>query len=100
MENSREPRKSCNALSDLALQKPEPYDNVGLLLLFNFFLTSYLVGTMKARVLAPISTEGVTVDDVPELTENVREKMLKVFLEGDPSKSLKDTVSTEDKKIK
>jgi len=57
-------------------------------------------GTMKARVLAPISTEGVTVDDIPELTENVREKMLKVFLEGDPSKSLKDTVSTEDKKIK
>jgi len=55
---------------------------------------------MKARVLAPISTEGVTVDDIPELTENVREKMLKVFLEGDPSKSLKDTVSTEDKKIK
>ena len=55
---------------------------------------------MKARVLAPISTEGVTADDVPELTENVRQQMLKVFLEGDPSKSLKDTVLTEDKKIK
>lgn len=55
---------------------------------------------MKARVLAPISTEGVTVDEVPELTENVREQMLKVFLEGDPSKSVRDTVSSEDKKIK
>ena len=55
---------------------------------------------MKARVLAPISTEGVTADGIPELTESVRQKMLKVFMEGDPSKSLKDTVSTEDKKIK
>jgi len=56
---------------------------------------------MKARVLAPISTEGVTADGVPELAENVRQQMIKVFLEGDPSKSLKDsTVSTEDKKIK
>ena len=53
---------------------------------------------MKARVLAPISTEGVTADGVPELAEKVRQQMLKVFLEGDPSK--KHTVSTEDKKIK
>lgn len=57
-------------------------------------------GTMKARVLAPISTEGVTADGVTELAENVRQQMLKVFLEGDPSKGLKDTVSTEDKKVK
>ena len=55
---------------------------------------------MKARVLAPISTEGVKSDGVPELAENVRQQMLKVFLEGDPSKSLKDTVLAEDKKIK
>lgn len=55
---------------------------------------------MKAKVLPPISTEGITADDVPELAENVHQQMLKVFLEGDPSKSLKDTVSTEDKKIK
>lgn len=51
-------------------------------------------------MLAPISTEGVTTDDVPELTENVRQQMLKVFLEDDPSKSEKDADSTEDKKIK
>ena len=64
------------------------------------FATFYLIGTMKARVLAPISTEGVTADGVPELAESVRQQMLKVFLEGDPSKRLKDTVPTEDKKIK
>ena len=64
------------------------------------FLTFYLIGTLKARVLAPISTEGVTAAGVPDLAENVRQQMLKVFLEGDPSKGIKDTVSTEDKKIK
>jgi len=55
---------------------------------------------MKARVLSPIPTEGVTADGVPGLTETVRQQMIKVFQEGDPSKSLKDTVSTVDKKIK
>ena len=59
----------------------------------------YLVGIMEAKVLAPISTEGMTTDDVPELAENVRQQMLKVFLEHDHSQSDKDTVSMEDKKI-
>ena len=51
-------------------------------------------------MLASISTEGITAEDVPELTENVRQQMLKVFLEDDPSKSDKNALSTEDKKIK
>ena len=56
-----------------------------------------LVGIIKAKVLPPISTEGTTADDVPELTENVRQVMLKVFHKGDQEM---DVSSTDDKKIK
>ena len=68
-----------------------PYD-------YSFILC--LVGIIKAKVLDPVSIDGLTADDVPELTENVRQKMLKVFHENDQSVSNNDTVSTEDKKIK
>lgn len=53
-------------------------------------------------MLDPISIEGITADDVAEFAENVRQQMLKVFLEEDPSKRKSDmhAVSTEDKKSK
>lgn len=38
-------------------------------------------GTLKVKVLPPISTEGLTTDDVPELAERVRKIMLEALKE-------------------
>ena len=48
-------------------------------------------------MLPPISSEGTTADDVPELAENVRQVMLKVFHDCDQEM---DVSLTDDKKIK
>ena len=60
----------------------------------------FCTGIIKAKVLNPIPTEGKTTKDVSDLTENVRQAMLKVFHEHDPSGSEKDASSTDTKKIK
>jgi len=61
-----------------------------------FYLLS---GVIKGKVLAPLSTEGTTADDVSELAENVRQVMLKVFHEQDHlDKERNETSSSNDKK--
>lgn len=53
------------------------------------------------KVLPPIPTDGKTADDVSDLTENIREVMLKVFHEHDPLDRKDETSSVaDDQKIK
>ena len=56
---------------------------------------------IKVKVLPPISTDGKTADDVSDLTENIREVMLKVFHEHDALRRKNKTSSVaDDQKIK
>lgn len=60
----------------------------------------FLLGVIKGKVLAPLSTEGTTADDVSKLAENVRQVMLKVFHEQDHlDKEKDDASSSNDKKM-
>ncbi|KAK3730037.1 hypothetical protein QZH41_009548 [Actinostola sp. cb2023] len=47
-------------------------------------------GTMKVTVLPPVSTEGLTADDVGSLTDRVRQQMLQVYHEGDTNDNTKN----------
>lgn len=49
-------------------------------------------------MLDPISTDGLTADDVGELTDHVRQVMLKVFHENDSSGSHQDSVTAGETK--
>ncbi|GMK58186.1 hypothetical protein CspeluHIS016_0502180 [Cutaneotrichosporon spelunceum] len=43
--------------------------------------TRFEPGTLRVRILPPISTTGLTIDDVSSLTESTREAMLKAITE-------------------
>lgn len=58
----------------------------------------HLVGIIKIKVLDPISTDGLAADDVGELTDHVRQEMLKVFHEKDSSGSHQNSVPAGEKK--
>jgi len=45
---------------------------------------------MKVTVLPPVSTEGLTADDVGNLTDRVRQQMLQVYHEGDTNDNTKN----------
>lgn len=45
---------------------------------------------MNVKVLEPISTTGMTAEDVTKLTDDTREAMLKVFQEMDPCSNHSD----------
>lgn len=49
-------------------------------------------------MLDPISTDGLAADDVGELTDHVRQEMLKVFHEKDSSGSHQNSVPAGEKK--
>ncbi|XP_068730137.1 1-acyl-sn-glycerol-3-phosphate acyltransferase alpha-like isoform X1 [Montipora capricornis] len=51
--------------------------------IFNKMSKTFTTGIIRGKVLSPISTEGLAINDISELTERVREKMLKVFHESD-----------------
>ncbi|XP_068695457.1 1-acyl-sn-glycerol-3-phosphate acyltransferase alpha-like isoform X3 [Montipora foliosa] len=62
--------------------------------IFNKMSKTFTTGIIRGKVLSPISTEGLAINDISELTERVREKMLKVFHESD----YLNGTSAEDKK--
>lgn len=51
--------------------------------IFNKANKTFTSGIISGKFLPPISTEGFTMNDVSEVTENVRQKMLQVFHERD-----------------
>jgi len=68
--------------------------------IFNKKSKTFDSGVIKGKVLAPLSTEGTTADDVSKLAENVRQVMLKVFHEQDHlDKERNDASSSNDKKM-
>ena len=55
-------------------------DLAKLFVCFLTFLLSISLGTISVKVLPPISTEGLTKDDVTELTLKCQQSMEEVFM--------------------
>lgn len=66
--------------------------------IFNKKNKAFEHGIFRVKVLDPISTDGLTADDVAELTDHVRQVMLKVFHENDSSGSHQDSVTAGETK--
>jgi lysophosphatidate acyltransferase len=54
-------------------------------------------GTLKVTVLPPVSTIGLTSDDVGDLTEKVRQQMLEVYHEGSKANVINDDLKLKHK---
>lgn len=66
--------------------------------IFNKKNKAFEHGIIKIKVMDPISTDGLAADDVGELTDHVRQEMLKVFHEKDSSGSHQNSVPAGEKK--